>query len=110
MLRPILSNLLSNAVKYSPEGSPVTVTLERNNDEATFTVKDHGPGLREEDLPKIFASFHRGMGTEGIPGTGLGLAIAKRSIESLSGNIVARNAPDGGAEFVVTLPRFFSVS
>ncbi|MCB1231385.1 MAG: PAS domain S-box protein [Verrucomicrobiae bacterium] len=108
MLRAILSNLLGNAVKYSPVGRPVTLTVRRRETEAIFTIRDRGPGITDEDLPKIFATFHRGAGTEGIPGTGLGLAIVQRCVDALDGRVAASNADGGGAEFTVELPRFFS--
>ena len=107
MLHAILVNLLVNAVKYSPARSPVILRLTRTGCDANFTVRDHGPGLREEDIPKLFTTFHRGADTAGIPGTGLGLAIVKRYAEALGGSVAARNAEGGGAEFTIALPRFF---
>ena len=106
MLRTILSHLISNAVKYSPANSAIVLTLKRRDGHAIFTVRDNGPGLSEEDLPKLFNTFHRGKGTEAIHGTGLGLAIVKRCTEALGGTILARNAKDGGAEFIAELPIF----
>lgn len=107
MLRTIIANLLSNAVKYSPAGSPISLSVVRNGaGMAVFTVRDHGRGLNPDDLPKLFTTFHRGKGVEGIPGSGLGLAIVKRCTEALGGSVIARNAPDGGAEFVVEIPLF----
>lgn len=111
MLRTILVNLLGNAVKYAPAGSPIILRIERHNErEVLLTVRDHGPGLNEDDIPKLFTTFHRGKGVEGIPGSGLGLAIVKRCVEALGGSVIARNATDGGAEFVVQLPLFISPS
>jgi len=106
MMHTILTNLLSNAVKYSPEGSQVLLQLTRLNGSGIFTIRDHGRGLPEEEIPKLFTHFYRGSGTEGTPGTGLGLAIVKRCIESLGGGITVRNAEGGGAEFTVSLPIF----
>jgi signal transduction histidine kinase len=108
MLRSILSNLVSNAVKYSPAGTQVVLRLARDNDRAIFTVRDHGAGLNEADIPKLFTTFHRGSNTAGIVGSGLGLAIVRRCAEALGGSVLARNADGGGAEFVVVLPRFFT--
>lgn len=107
MLRTILGNLLSNAVKYSPSGSRITLSVHRAAAAAVFVVHDQGPGLRDEDLPNLFHSFHRGKAAEGVPGTGLGLAIVKRCTESLGGRVMARNASEGGAEFTVEIPNFF---
>ncbi|MFO1485628.1 MAG: ATP-binding protein [Verrucomicrobiaceae bacterium] len=111
MLRTILTNLLGNAVKYSPAGSPISLRIENvDGVKARLIVSDLGPGLNKDDLPKLFTTFHRGKGVEGIPGTGLGLAIVKRCAEALGGTVIARNSPGGGAEFVVELPVFVSPS
>ena len=106
LLRTILVNLLGNAVKYSPAGTDVELRLSREGADAIFTVRDHGSGVPPEELPRLFSSFHRGRGTEGIPGTGLGLAIVKRCAEALGGAVTAHNAEGGGAEFTVRLPLF----
>jgi len=107
ILRTILVNLLGNAVKYSPAGSPITLSIETIGDEkARFLVRDHGPGVNDDDLPKLFTTFYRGKGAEGIPGSGLGLAIVKRCAEALGGTVTVHNATDGGAEFGVELPLF----
>jgi len=104
LLRTILSNLLDNAVKYSPAGEAVLLHVETRDEQLIITVRDHGPGLREEDMPKLFTSFYRGGNTSHISGTGLGLAIVKRCATALGGDVSARNANDGGAEFIVMLP------
>lgn len=109
MLRTILANLLGNAVKYSPAGSPILLRIKHGDgDKAEFVIRDHGRGLSEEDLPKLFTTFYRGKDVQDIPGSGLGLAIVKRCAEALGGSVTARDAPDGGAEFVVILPIFTS--
>ena len=110
MLRAIIVNLLTNAVKYSPPGTQVELRVVRDEGNAILIVRDHGPGLQEQDLPKLFTSFHRGRGTVGFVGSGLGLAIVKRCSEALDGSVVARNADGGGAEFTVVLPHFFPPS
>lgn len=104
LLRAILNNLVGNAVKYSPAGSPVTLRAEAADGQLILTVRDHGPGLRPEDMPNLFMTFYRGSNTAGIPGTGLGLAIVRRCTDALGGSVTARNAEGGGAEFIVTLP------
>ena len=99
-----VDNLLDNAVKYSPAGEAVLLHVETRDEQLIITVRDHGPGLREEDMPKLFTSFYRGGNTSHISGTGLGLAIVKRCATALGGDVSARNANDGGAEFIVMLP------
>jgi two-component system sensor histidine kinase MprB len=72
-------------------------------------VRDHGPGIAEEDLPHLFDRFYRGVRARGEQGTGLGLAIVRQVAEAHGGSVSARNADGGGAEFCLALPgRAFS--
>jgi two-component system sensor histidine kinase MprB len=95
-----LNNLLDNATHHSPAGEVVEVSLSDDR----LRVRDHGSGIDPADLPHIFDRFYRGMDSRGRPGSGLGLAIASQVIEQHNGLVTARNAPDGGAIFEVTLP------
>jgi two-component system sensor histidine kinase MprB len=88
-----VTNLLDNAAKWSPEGGVVDVTLH----DAAVTVRDHGPGFKEEDLPFVFDRFHRAKDARSKPGSGLGLAIVRQAAEAHDGFAEAANAPDGGA-------------
>jgi two-component system, OmpR family, sensor histidine kinase MprB len=88
-----VTNLLDNAAKWSPEGGSVEVTLH----DAAVTVRDHGPGFNEEDLPFVFDRFHRARDARSKPGSGLGLAIVRQAAEAHDGFAEAANAPDGGA-------------
>jgi two-component system sensor histidine kinase MprB len=88
-----VTNLLDNASKWSPEGGTVEVTLLAG----TLTVRDHGPGFKEEDLPFVFDRFHRASEARSKPGSGLGLAIVRQAAEAHDGFAEAANAPDGGA-------------
>jgi two-component system, OmpR family, sensor histidine kinase MprB len=88
-----VTNLLDNASKWSPEGAVVEVTLH----DGTVTVRDHGPGFKEEDLPFVFDRFHRAKDARSKPGSGLGLAIVRQAAEAHDGFAEASNAPDGGA-------------
>jgi two-component system sensor histidine kinase MprB len=88
-----VTNLLDNASKWSPEGGIVEVTLH----DGTVTVRDHGPGFNEEDLPFVFDRFHRARDARSKPGSGLGLAIVRQAAEAHDGFAEAANAPDGGA-------------
>jgi two-component system, OmpR family, sensor histidine kinase MprB len=88
-----VTNLLDNASKWSPQGGVVDVTLR----DGTLTVRDHGPGFNEEDLPFVFDRFHRAKEARAKPGSGLGLAIVRQAAEAHDGFAEARNAPDGGA-------------
>jgi two-component system, OmpR family, sensor histidine kinase MprB len=88
-----VTNLLDNAAKWSPEGGVVEVTLH----DGTLTVRDHGPGFNQDDLPYVFDRFHRAKEARSKPGSGLGLAIVRQAAEAHGGFVEADNAPDGGA-------------
>ena len=88
-----VTNLLDNASKWSPEDGVVEVTLH----DGTLTVRDHGPGFNDEDLPFVFDRFHRAKEARSKPGSGLGLAIVRQAAEAHDGFVEASNAPDGGA-------------
>ena len=67
-------------------------------------VRDHGPGIAEEDLPHIFDRFYRSSAARGLPGSGLGLAIVAQVVKAEGGSIVAENDPRGGARMSMRLP------
>lgn len=99
-LERAISNLLANAIIWNQPGMPITVQL----DDTTLTVRDHGPGIPEADLPLVFDRFHRSDAARGKPGSGLGLSIVHHVVEGHQGTVFARNAADGGAEVGFTLP------
>src|SRR5262249_23462590 len=106
LLQHILTNLLSNAVKYSKEGSPVRLTIQRQNGAAIFRVQDQGLGIPAPDQKQLFHAFHRGRNTSHLPGTGLGLVIVKRCVELHGGEIRCESAEGVGTTFTVSLPIF----
>jgi two-component system, OmpR family, sensor histidine kinase MprB len=85
-------NLLDNAAKWSPEGSRVEIKVA----DGEVVVRDHGPGIDEEDLPKVFDRFYRAPGARGRPGSGLGLAIVRQVAEAHGGRVIAERAEGGG--------------
>ena len=87
-----LANLLDNAAKWSPAGGEVEVTVRGSE----VTVRDHGPGIAEEDLPFVFDRFYRASSARGLPGSGLGLAIVKQVADAHGGTVVAERAEAGG--------------
>ncbi len=87
-----LANLLDNAAKWSPPGGEVEVKVR----DGEVTVRDHGPGIAEEDLPYVFDRFYRASSARGLPGSGLGLAIVRQVAESHGGTVVAERANGGG--------------
>ncbi|OSM00132.1 hybrid sensor histidine kinase/response regulator [Magnetofaba australis] len=102
----VLDNLLSNAIKFSPPDTTVTVLVEAEGPWATCTVRDQGPGIAEEDLPKLFGEFQRlsSQPTGGERSTGLGLSIAKRIVSAHKGNIWVDSAVGIGSAFRFQLP------
>ncbi len=97
LLRRAIENVLRNAIRYAPEGSAIDVTLASGGGRTSILVRDYGPGVPEEMLPKIFQPFFRVDGSRDSQtgGVGLGLAIAHRAIGAHHGNITAENAAPG---------------
>ncbi len=94
-----VGNLLDNAAKWSPAGAVVEVEVR----DGQLAVRDHGPGIAEEDLPYVFDRFYRARAARGMPGSGLGLAIVRQVAESHGGDVVAERAEGGGTRMVLRL-------
>jgi len=102
----VASNLIENAIRYSPPGSQVEISLRRaGRGRQTMTVRDHGPGVPEEDRERIFRQFQQGRPSpySRHRGAGLGLTIVRAAIERMGGSITAANDAQGGARFECTL-------
>jgi two-component system, OmpR family, sensor histidine kinase MprB len=95
-----VGNLLDNAVKWSPPGGAVEVRV----DDGEVTVRDHGPGIAQSDLPHVFDRFYRAPSARGLPGSGLGLAIVKHVADAHRGTVSAEMAPGGGTLLRLKLP------
>ncbi len=95
-----INNLLDNAALHGGRRGSVDVSV----DETGLTVRDHGDGIAEADLPHIFDRFYRGANSRSRQGSGLGLAIVSQVAQQHRGSITAANAPDGGAVFTLHLP------
>ena len=105
LLRHVLNNLIYNAIKYSPEGSPVTVTVELEQEHTlVLRVKDVGIGIPEVDCVHIFEPFYRATNVDETPGSGLGLAIVKQIVDLHQGNIDVQSRLGQGSTFTVKLP------
>jgi len=105
-LQRAITNLIDNAVKYSPPGEPVEIALQGEE----LTVRDHGPGIAEADLPHVFDRFYRGAEARGRPGSGLGLAIVRQVADQQGGRVSAERAPGGGTLMRLSLARAESVA
>ena len=102
-LRQLVTILADNALAHSPPGTTVVVRVRPEGTDAVLTVDDQGPGVRDEDLPRLFERFWR---ADDAPagGTGLGLSIAAWIVQAHGGTIEATNRAEGGARFEVRIP------
>jgi two-component system sensor histidine kinase MprB len=94
-----VANLLDNAAKWSPPGGDVEVAVR----DGEISVRDHGPGIEEEDLPYVFDRFYRSRSARGRPGSGLGLAIVRQVAVAHGGEVVAEPADGGGTRMTLRL-------
>jgi two-component system phosphate regulon sensor histidine kinase PhoR len=101
-----MSNLVDNAIKYGKEGGRVTMSGKIEPSGCTLEVKDDGPGIPPEDIPRIFERFYRvdkGRSRE-LGGTGLGLSIVKHIVESHEGTLRAESRLGVGTRFIIRIP------
>ncbi len=104
LLEQIFNNLLSNAVRYAgKEGSPIEIGGERNEDLVRLYVRDHGPGIPQEESKRVFEVFYRGATGKKIPGTGVGLATVQKISKLYGGQAWVEETPGGGSTFWVEL-------
>ncbi len=104
----VILNLLSNARKYSSSASPIYVSLQRQDDRYSISVRDSGVGIPPELLPHIFERFYRvptvEVQTGSSVGFGLGLYISKQIVEHHGGHISVESSPEVGSTFTLVLP------
>ena len=106
-LQQVAWNLLANAVKFATDGGSVTVSVREQIDAVESVVEDDGPGIAPHFLPHVFERFRQADSspTRRYGGLGLGLAIARDIVTLHHGTIEAANRAEGGARFVVRLPK-----
>ncbi|MFN8617574.1 MAG: ATP-binding protein [Dehalococcoidia bacterium] len=103
----VVSNLLDNAAKWSPQGGTIHVGCEDEGELVAIQVRDEGPGIPEQDLPRVFERFYKGEASRATSGVGLGLAIVKHLVRAHGGTATVESRPGEGASFTVRLPRTF---
>ncbi|HQI80011.1 MAG TPA: HAMP domain-containing sensor histidine kinase [Deltaproteobacteria bacterium] len=100
----VLTNLTHNAIKYSPEGAMVEIRVRNTDGNIITEVEDHGKGIPEEDLPRIFEKFYQARYTRGHGGIGLGLAISRGIVDAHGGKMYAHSQVGQGSVFAFHLP------
>lgn len=104
-IEQILSNLLSNALRFTPRGGQICLSMSSSANQVELQVRDSGPGIPSEALPRLFDRFYRvdSSRSRQAGGSGLGLSIARQLAEAHGGTLSAANDPTGGAVFTLTL-------
>jgi signal transduction histidine kinase len=103
-LEQVAANLIDNAVKYTPSGGRVDVEVRRNGDAALLRVRDTGPGIPANELPRIFDRLFRGDTSRTERGLGLGLSLVKAIVGAHGGHVEVSSETGRGSNFTVRLP------
>ncbi len=106
LLEQAVVNLLTNAIKYSDEGGRVDIRARREQGRVEISVEDHGCGIAQEHLPRLFERFYRAdkARSRKLGGTGLGLAIVKHITQAHGGEVKVESVPDKGSVFTILIP------
>src|SRR5205823_8313891 len=106
-LKQVMLNLLANGIKYTPAGGNVIISYNATGDEAVrVEVRDTGPGIPPEKLPRLFKPFDRlGAEQSHVEGTGLGLALCQRLVQAMNGSIRVNSTLGNGSTFWLDLPQ-----
>lgn len=103
----VLRNLVTNAIKFSTENNTIEIEIREVNFEILISVQDHGIGISEIDLNKLFRieSIHSSEGTKGETGTGLGLILCKEFVTLNGGTIWAESKKGKGSTFIFSIEK-----
>lgn len=104
LLLHVWVNLIDNAIKYDPQGGLLRLRLQRQDNNAVFTIDDSGPGIAPEAQSHIFDKFFQADSSRMAEGNGLGLALVKRVLDICGGAVHVENLPEAGCRFTVILP------
>ncbi|OYD17242.1 hypothetical protein CH333_01500 [candidate division WOR-3 bacterium JGI_Cruoil_03_44_89] len=102
-----IANLVDNAIKFTPDRGEVILSLNTSKERVRIEVKDTGPGIAPDDIPRIFERFYRvdKARSRKLGGTGLGLSIVKHIVEAHNGKVGVESQPGKGSKFIITLSR-----
>jgi two-component system sensor histidine kinase BaeS len=102
----VLTNILDNALRHTPEGGRIVLSVREADGQVELAIQDSGPGLKAEDLERIFDRFYRtDASRQRDGGSGLGLAIAKSIVQAHGGSISAESEAGKGLKVIVRLPK-----
>jgi len=106
LIQRVLENLVRNAIKFTPAGGEVTISIAEQPETLRVAVSDNGPGIPDDDIPRIFDRFYRSVGGEEArsDSSGLGLAIVKRILDLHGSRITVTSKVDRGTRFEFELP------
>jgi two-component system, OmpR family, phosphate regulon sensor histidine kinase PhoR len=111
LIEQAVVNLMDNAIKYSTADGTIEVNAAEKYDEVQISIRDHGIGIAEEHLPRLFERFYRvdKARSRKLGGTGLGLAIVKHIIQAHNGQVTVKSNPGKGSTFTLHLPKKSSI-
>lgn len=101
-MRQVFLNILDNAAKHGGDGKRIEASMSTEEEEVVIRIRDHGPGIAEDELPLVKCKFYKGSSK--ARGTGIGLAVCDEIVQMHGGTLVLENAPGGGTEVTVRLP------
>jgi signal transduction histidine kinase len=104
LFQELLMNLVQNAMTYTPAGGEVTLSLEKDASQIKVSVSDTGPGIPENEIPRIFDRFYQVDRSRASQGSGLGLSICKWIAQAHQGEIKVDSSVGHGSRFMVSLP------
>lgn len=104
LLRIALRNLVANADRHSPEGESIDINVWTTEDKLHITVQDHGEGIPNDELQRLFQKYFRGKASQGKPGAGLGLYLVQRIIQAHGGRVAVQSSTGVGTTFSIDLP------
>jgi PAS domain S-box-containing protein len=105
LLDRVFVNLFSNAIKYSGDSRSIEITFADAPGSVSVSIRDHGIGIPEAEMPKLFQRFYRASTAKNLPGTGIGLHVVRELVELHGGVVAVRSKVGEGSEFTVRLPR-----